>query len=366
MAAMNDSFSMCQVLVVNPGAVSTKLALFRGPDPAWEEVVYHSEEQLSASDNVATQEDFRYEAVREMAEAQGIIWSELSAVVGRGGLMKPVASGTYEINERLLEDLRRAYQGEHASNLGALIAHRLAQPLSIPAFVVDSVAVDEMEDLARYSGLKEIRRRSLSHALNIKAVCREVAENLGVRYREVNLVAVHLGSGVSVTAHRRGRMVDVNNAVEGGPFGTERTGGLPVLQLVDWVFKWAEEGKDARSIQRMLTRAGGLYSYLGTKDLRDIESSIEGGDVRAREVVEALAYQVAKEIGSMCTVLSGEVEAIILTGAMARSEYLVNLITERVKRLAPVRVLPGEREMEALALGALRVVTGRERALEYS
>lgn len=355
-----------QVLVVNPGAVSTKLALFKGEETVWEEVVYHPEDRLVAHENVAHQEDYRYQEIRKTAESRGVSWEDLSAVVGRGGLMKPVASGTYLVNDALLSDLRRAYQGEHASNLGALIAHRLARPLSIPAFVVDPVAVDEMDPLARYSGLKGIERRSLSHALNIKAVCREVSEDMGLEYEEARLVAVHLGSGISVTAHRFGRMVDVNNAVEGGPFGTERAGGLPILQLVGWALDLASQGKDARTLQRMLTRTGGLFSYLGTRDLRDIEQDIDRGNSKAEEVVKALAYQVAKEIGAMCAVLSGRVDAIILTGAMARSERLVDLVSQRVKGFAPLKVVPGEKEMEALALGAVRVLEGLEEAREYS
>lgn len=351
------------ILVINPGAVSTKLALFRSSERLWSESIYHPEEHVRQFKRVADEEGYRYEALREACEGREIRWDRLTAVVGRGGLMKPVAGGTYGVNQPMLDDLRDGYQGEHASNLGGLLAHRVADPLGIPAFVVDPVAVDEMHYLARYSGLCDIERRSLAHTLNIKAVCREV---LGAEYASRRVVAVHLGSGISVTAHDCGRMVDVNNAVEEGPFGTERTGALPVLQLVEWVAARLEEGHGVRSIQRMLTGSGGLYSYLGTKDLLEIEERIASGDERAGQVLEALAYQVSKEIGAMSAVLGGDVDRILITGGMANSRQLVAMIESRVSRFAPVTVLPGEREMEALALGALRVLRGQEDQAEYS
>ncbi|MFO8061212.1 MAG: butyrate kinase [Bacillota bacterium] len=351
-----------QILVINPGAVSTKLALFAGTELMWTESIYHPEERLRQFARVAEEEDYRYEALRETSDDRNLRWDRLSAVVGRGGLMKPVAGGTYRVSEAMLKDLRNAYQGEHASNLGGLLAHRVAESLGIPAFVVDPVPVDEMHSLARYSGLRDIERRSLAHTLNIKAVCREV---LGSDYATLRVVAVHLGSGVSVTAHDRGRMIDVNNAVEEGPFGTERTGALPVLQLTGWVAARLEEGHTVRVVQRMLTGSGGLYSYLGTKDLLEIEERIDTGDERAGEVLEALAYQVSKEIGAMSAVLAGDVDRILITGGMANSQRLVTMIESRVSRFAPVTVMPGEREMEALALGALRVLRGEEEPAEY-
>ncbi len=348
--------------MINPGAVSIKLALFICSEPLWSESIYHPEEHIRQFSRVADEEDFRYDALRKVCEAKQVQWDQLSAVVGRGGLMKPVAGGTYGVNSAMLDDLREGYQGEHASNLGGLLAHRVAEPLGIPAFVVDPVAVDEMHDLARYSGLRDIKRRSLAHTLNIKAVCREI---LGTEYATSRVVAVHLGSGVSVTAHDCGRMIDVNNAVEEGPFGTERTGALPVLQLVEWVAARLEEGHAVRSIQRMLTGSGGLYSYLMTKDLLEIEDRVKSGDEQAEQVLEALAYQVSKEIGAMSAVLSGEVDQILITGGMANSTRLVAMIESRVCRFAPITILPGEREMEALALGALRVLRCEEEQAEY-
>lgn len=350
------------ILVINPGAVSIKLALFDGSEQVWSESIYHPEERIREFSRVADEEDFRYDALVEVCEAKQMRWDRLAAVVGRGGLMKPVAGGTYGVSPLMLRDLRKGYQGEHASNLGGLLAHRVAEPLGIPAFVVDPVAVDEMHDLARYSGHCDIKRRSLAHTLNIKAVCREV---LGAEYSTLRVVAVHLGSGVSVTAHECGRMIDVNNAVEEGPFGTERTGALPVLQLAEWVAARLEEGHAVRAIQRMLTGSGGLYSYLGTKNLLEIEQRVEAGDREAKQVLEALSYQVSKEIGAMSAVLAGDVDHILITGGMANSRRLVAMIESRVCRFAPITVLPGEREMEALALGALRVLRGEEEQAQY-
>lgn len=351
-----------EVLVINPGAVSTKLALFRDREQLWSDNIYHPEEDMRSFARVADEEDYRFEAVVEALDARGVQRQHLAAVAGRGGLVKPISGGTYTVNDTMLMHLRQGYQGEHASNLGGLLAHRIAEPLGIPAFVVDPVAVDEMHLLARYSGLAGIERRSLAHTLNIKAVCREV---LGADYDSVRAVVVHLGSGVSVTAHDRGRMIDVNNAVEEGPFGTERTGSLPVLQLVGWVNDRIAEGYDVPSIQRMLTGSGGFYSYLGTKNLIEIEERIDGGDEEAERVLRSLAYQVAKEIGAMCAVLMGEVDQIIFTGGMAHSERLMSWIQPRVSTFAPIAVVPGEREMEALALGALRVLGNEEEPKEY-
>lgn len=361
-----DDLTAHLVLVINPGAVSTKLALYRGQDEEWADTVYLAEDELVALGSVAAQEDYRYQALAETCQQRGLDFSDLDAVVGRGGLMKPVASGTYLVGPLLLEHLRQGYQGEHASNLGAILAHRVAEPLSLPAYVVDPVAVDEMGKLARVSGLRGIERRSLSHALNIKAVCREVMDSAGPPYGKARVVAVHLGSGVSVTAHDCGRMVDVNNAIEEGPFGTERTGGLPVLQLVEWALKHAAAGADVGALNRKLTRTGGLFSYTGTKNLVEIERRAGAGDEEAKMAVEALAYQVSKEIGAMCAVLSGQVDRIIITGAMAHSQWFVDMILGRVGSFAPVAVVPGEREMQALALGALRVLDGVEEVREYS
>ncbi len=359
---MSSCCNELRILVINPGAVSTKLALFSDSREVWSEQIYHPEEDLVDFAHVADEEDYRYESVCSALQEEDIRVDELSAVVGRGGLMRPVSGGTYRVNDLLTRHLREGYQGEHASNLGGLLAGRIAGPLDIPAYVVDPVAVDEMHDLARYSGLADLRRRSLAHTLNLKAVCREV---LGDAYCTSKVVAVHLGSGVSVTAHRCGRMIDVNNAIEEGPFGTERTGGLPVIQFVQWVLKRHQDGEDAPTIQRRLTGAGGLYSYLATKNLIEIEDRIDAGDEDARQVLLALAYQVSKEIGGMCAVLKGDVKNIIITGGMAHSDRLVGWIEDRVGSLAPVTVIPGEREMEALALGALRVLRGEEEAKEY-
>ncbi|MBC7194519.1 MAG: butyrate kinase, partial [Caldisericia bacterium] len=287
----------------------------------------------------------------------------ISCIVGRGGLIKPVESGTYIINEKMIEDLKEAKRGEHASNLGAIIAYEIAKELKIPAYIVDPVVVDEMDDVARISGLKGIERKSIFHALNQKAVARRAAKDLGKKYEDVNLIVVHLGGGISVGAHRKGRVVDVNNALNGdGPFAPERAGGLPTQDLVDLCFS----GKYTfDEMKKKLAGEGGLVSHLGTNDAREVEKRIENGDSYARLVYEAMAYQVSRTIGEMAAVLKGEIDAIVITGGIAYSKMLVDWIRERVSFLGKILVYPGEDEMEALALGALRVLRKEEEPKIY-
>jgi len=351
------------ILAINPGAVSTKLALFEGPDKIWSEQIYHPQEDLKKFERVVHEVDYRFEVISNRLKEISVSPADMAAIVGRGGMIKPVRGGTYEVNDLLLKHLREGYQGEHASNLGGLLAHRIGDPHAIPSFIVDPVAVDEMQDEARFSGLHGINRRSLAHTLNIKAVCREI---MGDDYHNSKIVAVHLGSGISVTAHDNGRMVDVNNAVEEGPFGTERSGGLPVLQFVEWVNEKINSGLDVKDIQRILTSAAGLYSYQKTKSVIEIEEKIENGDEYAKQCLKALAYQISKEIGAMCAVLNGEVDRIIITGGMANSDRLVRWIEQRVETFAQISTIPGEKEMEALALGALRVLEGQEESKVYA
>ncbi len=368
---------MHRVLTINPGSTSTKVALYEDEHPLFVETIPHSAEEVAAFPRIADQYAFRRDAVLSLLDEREVGLDSLEAVVGRGGILRPIPSSTYRVNERMLnelrpepdEGLRRPKEREHASNLGALIADEIARRAGIPAFIVDPVCVDEFDEIARISGLPEIERRSLSHALNLKAAARRAARELGKRYDEVNLVVAHLGGGISVTAHRRGRMVDVNQALDGtGPFAPERAGGLPVgdvLRLAYSIPPYDETHYTYEEMIKKIAGRGGLVAHLGTNDARQVERRIEAGDEHARLIYEAMAYQIAKEIGLMATVLKGDVDAIVLTGGMARSEMLVSWIVERVEWIAVVMIYPGEDEMLAMAQGALRVLRGEEKAQDY-
>ncbi len=354
---------MFRLLVINPGSTSTKISVFKDENEVWQKTIAHPPEELARYGRIAEQYALRRDAVlRALAEA-GLAPGDFAAVVGRGGMLRPIPSGTYRINQRMLDDLRRPGEREHASNLGALVAHELASAAGIPAFVVDPVSVDEFEPLARVAGLPGIERRSFSHALSLKAAARKAARTLGRAYEEINLVVAHLGGGISVSAHRRGRMVDVNQGLDGtGPFSPERAGGLPVGDVLRLAFSGRYTYDE---LLRLITRQGGLYAHLGTNDAREVERRIAAGDDHARLIYEAMAYQIAKEIGLMATVLYGDVQGVVLTGGLAHSQMLVTWIRERVAWIAPVLVFPGQEEMLAMAQGALRVLRGEEEAQEY-
>ncbi|MGC8690515.1 MAG: butyrate kinase [Caldisericum sp.] len=352
-----------KVFVVNPGSTSTKIAVFENENSLFEKTIRHSSEELKDFKSIIDQYDFRVNVIEKELKENGFDLRDFDAFVGRGGLLHPIESGTYRVNDDMLKDLMECRYGEHASNLGAIIAYNLAQKVHKPAYIVDPVVVDEMEPLARYSGLKGIERKSIWHALNQKAVARRAAKDLGKRYEDVNLVVVHLGGGISVAAHKKGRTIDVNNALNGdGPFAPERAGGLPTISLVDLCMsgKYSYE-----EMKKMLAGNGGLVSHLGTNNALEVEERIEKGDSYARLVYEAMAYQVAKTVGEMATVLYGEVDAIVLTGGIARSQMLTDWIKERVSFIAPVLIYPGEDEMRALLEGALRVLRGEEKEKIY-
>jgi butyrate kinase len=354
---------MEKILVINPGSTSTKLGFFEGEKPIFIEVLRHNSEEIKKYKRIFDQYEFRKNVVLNFLKDKNISLESITCVVGRGGLIKPVESGTYIVNEKMIEDLKEAKRGEHASNLGAIIAYEIAKELNIPAFIVDPVVVDEMDDIARISGLKGIERKSIFHALNQKAVARKAAKDLGKKYEDVNLIVVHLGGGISIGAHRKGKVVDVNNALNGdGPFAPERAGGLPTQDLVDLCFsgKYTYE-----EMKKKLAGEGGLVSHLGTNDAREVERRIESGDNYARLVYEAMAYQISRTIGEMAAVLKGDIDAIVLTGGIAYSNMLVNWIKERVSFLGKILVYPGEDEMEALALGALRVLRKEEEPKIY-
>ncbi|MBN1658581.1 MAG: butyrate kinase [Anaerolineae bacterium] len=361
---------MHRMLVINPGSTSTKVAVYDDEQPLFVETLRHSTDEIGAFPHILDQYGFRLRAILDFMQQKEIPLSTLSAVVGRGGLLRPIPSGTYRVNERMAEELwRRDKEREHASNLGALLAQEIAGRAGLPAFIVDPVCVDEFDDIARISGLPEIERHSLSHALNLKAVARRAADDLGQPYADLNLVVVHLGGGISVTAHRRGRMVDVNQALDGGgPFAPERSGGLPVgdvVRICYGVRPFEEYQLTYEQMFKKLAGKGGLVAHLGTNSAVEVEERIASGDVHARLIYEAMAYQIAKEIGAMATVLAGDVDAVVITGGVAHSEMLIEWIRERVGWIARLLVYPGEDEMLALAQGALRVLDGLEQAKEY-
>ncbi len=354
---------MYKILVINPGATSTKIAIYEDEKELFSKTIYHSTEERSKFEKVSDQYEFRKDTILNALKEIDFPLKELSAIVGRGGLLKPLPGGTYLVNEKMLEDLRERPRAEHASNLGAIIANEIATSLGIPAYIVDPVCVDEFEPIARVSGLPEIERESLSHALNLKAMAKRYAKESGKRYEDLNLVVVHLGSGISVSAHRKGRMVDVNDASAEGPFAPERSGSVPERALV----KLCYSGKyTAKQMEKKIFGEGGMYAYLGTRDAREVEKMIENGDERAKLIYEAMAYQVSKEIGAASTVLKGEVDAIIIGGALAYSEMFTSWIKERVSFISKIVMYPGSDEMKALAFGALRVLKGEEEPKIYT
>lgn len=350
------------ILAINPGSTSTKYAVFKGSQPLLKETVYHEDAVLLDFSNVIEQLPYRLECLQKNLSDNAIDLGRLDAIVGRGGFLKPLPGGTYRVDEAMLDDLQTLRYGEHASNLGALLAHRLAEPLGIPSFIVDPVVVDEFEPNARYSGIPDIQRTSQLHALNIKAVSRKVAADLGKTPADLNFIVAHLGGGISVAALRKGRIIDVNNAINEGPFSPERAGGLPSLQLVKLCFsgRYTEPELLAK-----LTRTSGLYAYLGTKNAQEVVDRITQGDDRAREVLDAMIHQIAKEIGAMAAVLDGAVDGIIFTGGISHSAYIVERLRKKVHFLGPIHLVPGEEELKALAQGALRVLTGEESAKNY-
>ena len=351
------------ILVINPGSTSTKLALYHGDECLKSHTIRHPAEDLRRFSSVAGQKDFRRELTEKFISDVLPEDAEFSAVIGRGGLLAPLESGIYAVNAPMLEDLESARWGEHASNLGAILAEEIARPRGIPAFIADPVVVDEMIDEARFSGCPEIQRVSIFHALNQKSAARKAASQLGRSYEELNLIVAHLGGGISVGAHRHGRVIDVNNALDGdGPFSPERSGGLPAGQLISLALKYRDREKELR---KKIVGQGGMVAYLETNDLQAALERINAGDAKAEAVVRAMAYQVAKEIASHGATLKGAIDGIVLTGGMACSSYLTDLIRERVSYLAPVLVVEGEREMEALAENALRALNRPQTIKEY-
>ena len=354
-----------RVLAINPGSTSTKIAVYDDHLPLFTETLRHTAEETDKFESIIEQYEFRKDLVLQALLKHSVAPETLAAVVGRGGLVKSVSSGTYKVNETMLADLQNpALWGRiHASNLGAFMARSIAVELQIPSFIVDPVTVDEFPEIARISGCPQIERKSLLHALNIRYCGMSVTEKLRKEFVEVNLIAVHMGGGISVAAIRKGRVVDVNNAMLGmGPFSPQRAGALPVGDLLEMAFS----GKYThQEMMKMFTKTGGLIAYLGTDDGREIVKKIETGNQKAKLVFEAMIYQIAKEIGACATVLQGEIDAIFLTGGLAYNSYVVEKLNKSIAFLAPIHIIPGEKEMEALCQGGVRVLKGIEEAKEY-
>jgi butyrate kinase len=357
---MNDKL----ILAVNPGSTSTKFALARGDEMLFERTLRHDTGELAGFRSMTEQLPFRYRLIMDALKDEGTNLSDIAAVVGRGGLVNPIESGVYVVNDLMKQHLTEAINGEHASNLGALLADMIvAEMPEAKAYIVDPVVVDELEPVARLSGHPLISRKSIFHALNQKAVARIYAESVGKEYEDLNLIVAHMGGGISVGAHRRGRVVDVNNALNGdGPFSPERSGGLPAAQLAALCFGGRYSHEDIKS---MLAGKGGMVAYLGTNSFEEANRRAGDGDTTAAHIIEGCSYQTAKEIGAMAAVLKGEVDAIILTGGLAYDKAHVNRITKMVGKIAPIFVYPGEDELKALAFNGYLAVTGKVRVREY-
>lgn len=345
-----------RVLVINPGATSTKLAVFDEENLLCQHTVEHSAEALAPFSHVIEQKDYRMRLIRAWLEDAGFSVSDMDAVCSRGGLLRHIPSGAYRVTNAVLADVENPPYGEHASNLGVVLADTLANEAGIPAFFVDPVSTDEMQDVARVSGFAGMERESFFHALNQKSVAREAAFALGRAYTDCNLIVVHMGGGVSVAAHEKGRVVDVFNVKDDGSFSMDRAGSLPVNAVINYCFS----GLTKAEVKKTLGSNAGVFSYLGTRDFREVERRVCAGDGQAQRIFDALVYQHAKDIGAMAAALHFAVDAVVFTGGMANSEKLCDAITAYIKPLAPVLVFPGEREMLSLARGALRVLHGEQ------
>ncbi|WP_250227678.1 butyrate kinase [Anaeropeptidivorans aminofermentans] len=354
---MNKEYKM---LIINPGSTSTKIAIYENTYLLFEKKISHKVEELKSYENIVDQLEFRKDLIIKALDESGIAVHELDAVIGRGGLMMPVKSGVYKVSPYMLTILESAEYGEHASNLGAFLAYEIANGIDKPSYIADPVVVDELQDIARLSGIPQIERKSIFHALNHKAVGRRAANAVGKPYEDCNFIIAHLGGGISVAAHRKGECIDVNNALGGeGPYSPERAGGLPVFSIIDMCFSGEYT---CSQIKKLLVGQGGLSAYLGTNDGMEISKMIESGDKKAEQVFFGMGYQVAKEIGAISAVLHGEVDAVCLTGGLAHNKDLVEYIEKMVKHLGTVMVFPGEDEMLALAESGLRVLSNKEEA----
>lgn len=351
-----------KVLAINPGSTSTKIALYENEYEVFCKTLDHPVEQIEKYSRVQEQFDMRKEVVLSFLSEKGFEISDLSAVVGRGGMLPQVQSGAYKVNETMVDRLKNNPVVEHASNLGALIAYEIANSAHVSAYIYDSVRVDELSDIARISGMIDIPRESTSHALNSRAMAMKVAKKYKKKYSDMNFIVAHLGGGISLSVHEQGRMVDII-ADDEGPFSPERAGRVPCKNLIDLCYS----GKfDKGTMNKKLRGNGGLKGYLNTIDVRDVLKMVHEGDEYAKLILEAMTYQIAKGIGELATVVDGKVDAIIITGGIAYSDIITSWIKKRVQFIASVEIMPGENEMESLALGTLRVLKGEEKAKEYT
>ena len=350
-------------LIINPGSTSTKIGVFEDETLLFEETLRHSTEEIAQYASIVDQKDFRKEIITNLLASKDFDINSLNMVVGRGGMLKPIPGGTYAVTDDLLEDLKIGKQGQHASNLGGILAREIGDSIGVPSFIVDPVVVDELCDVARYSGVPELPRTSVFHALNQKAVAKRYAKENGKAYDSLNLIVVHMGGGVSVGAHLNGRIIDVFNALDGdGAFSPERAGGAPVGALIKMCFSGQYTEKE---VYKKFVGNGGFNAYLGTNDMRDVEKMVLAGDAKATEVRDAFIFQVAKDIGSMAAVLKGKVDAIVVTGGIAYDKGVVAGLKEACEWIAPFTVYPGEDELGALVQGGLRVLNGEEEAKIY-
>lgn len=350
-------------LIINPGSTSTKIGVFEDETLLFEETLRHSTEEIAQYASIVDQKDFRKEIILNLLSSKNFDVKSLDVVVGRGGMLKPIPGGTYAVSDDLLCDLKIGRQGQHASNLGGILAREIGDSIGKPSYIVDPVVVDELEPTSRYSGVPELPRTSVFHALNQKAVAKRYAKEIGKSYDELNLIVVHMGGGVSVGPHKHGKVVDIFNALDGdGAFSPERAGAVPVGGLVKMCFS----GKYTEAeVYKKLVGNGGFNAYLNTNDMRDVDKMVDEGNAKAREVRDAFIQQMSKNIGAMATVLEGRVDQIIVTGGIAYDKDVVNGLKERCEWIAPFTVYPGEDELLALAQGGLRVITGAEKAMEY-
>lgn len=350
-----------QVLIINPGATSTKIAIYNEETEVYKKTIDHAAADLAPFSSILEQKDYRKQIILQTLESAGYSLRDFAAVCGRGGLLRHIPSGTYRVSDAVIDDVRAARYGEHASNLGALLARELGDAVSIPAFFVDPVCTDEMSEVARVSGCKGMERTSFFHALNHKAMAREASKLLGKAYEDTNLIVAHMGGGVSVAAHEKGRCVDVNNVRDDGAFSMDRGGGLPVTAVLELCFS----GMTKAEAKKKLMLQSGLFSYLQTRDFREVEARMNAGEAEAKLIAEAMVYQLCKDMGAMAAVLRYEVDAIVLTGGMANSKWLCAQIEKRMGKQFKIIVLAGENEMKSLAEGALRVLQGKQEAKNY-
>ena len=350
-------------LIINPGSTSTKIGVFEDENLLFEETLRHTTEEIARFDKIVDQKDFRKELIVNLLKEKDFDINSLDFVVGRGGMLKPIPSGTYEVSPELLHDLEIGKQGQHASNLGGILAKEIADSIGVPSYIVDPTVVDEMMDIARYSGVPELPRVSVFHALNQKAVARRYAKEVGKPYEELDLIVVHMGGGVSVGPHKHGKVIDIFNALDGdGAFAPERAGAVPVGALIRLCYSGKYTQAEA---MKMVVGNGGFNAYVNTNDMRDVDKMVKDGDKEAEKVRDAFILQMSKDIGSMACVLEGKVDQIILTGGIAYDKVVVEGIKKRCGWIAPFTVYPGEDELLALCQGGLRVVNGEEKAKEY-